>query len=96
MVVDAPDDSELLRPASRNTRVYTSGVDSDGPYCNPGDAHAGYRAGNPHAIRYSKRAFRHSGGPRGGLRQRLADGIGVPEWCPHRRRRKDFGRPDLS
>ena len=32
-----------------------------------------------------KQAFRHSWSHRGRLRQRLADGIGVPEWRPHRR-----------
>ncbi len=48
------------------------------------------------SYRYCNQPFRHSWSHRGWLRQRLADGIGVPEWCPHRRRRKDFGRPDLS
>src|SRR5579862_6777819 len=51
------DDSDLLRPASRNTRFYTSRVDSDRPHCNPGGPDIGCPTDHPHAIRYAEQAF---------------------------------------
>ena len=64
-------------------------MDSDGPHFYPGGADAGSRSGNPHAIRYSEQAFRHSRSDGGRVRQRFADGSGVSEWGPRRRGRKD-------
>jgi predicted permease len=79
------DDAELLRPARCTTRVYTSGVDSDGAASNPGGTDGGYGAGDPNTVRNTAQSFQHSWCDRGWVREWLADGIGVPQWLPHRR-----------